>query len=142
MKAVGLNPSAEELAKMVSAEQSEVGFKDFVGLAIRVTNKSKIEEIRAYFREFDYNDDGTISVAEARKFFEKEGLPKEEIEVYVTRMFGSMDTNRDGKISVEGKVVACIKRFRLPIISVLLPRVPNGSSLCTSMIPWMRTFLL
>ena len=88
---------------MISANESEVGFKDFVGLAIRITNKSKMEEIRAYFKEFDSDNDGTITVTEARRYFEKEGLPKEEIEMYVTKMFGSMDMNRDGTISIEGR---------------------------------------
>lgn len=103
MKAAGLNPSEEELTKMINAEKSEMRFKEFVGLIIRIVNKSKMDEIREYFREFDTDNDGTITVAEARMYFEKEGLPEEEIETYVEKMFDSVDTDKDSKITIEGK---------------------------------------
>lgn len=102
MKAAGLTLSELELTKIIDAEKNEMRFKEFVGLMIRIVNKSKIDEIREYFREFDADSDGNITAAEAQMYFEKEGLPKEEIETYVEKMFHSMDANKDRNITVEG----------------------------------------
>lgn len=106
MKNLGLNPSDEELAKMIDAEKSELNFKDFAGLIMRIVNKSKVEEVRAYFHEFDTDNDGTITVSEARKYFEKEGLPEEEIDKYIKSMFESMDLDKDCKITINGMLTS------------------------------------
>lgn len=104
-----MDPSQGELKVMVKTADADnsgtLSFAEFVKLMLREVNKSKMDEIRGFFRDFDLNGDGMITADEVRKVFTLGGFPDREVERIIGNMMRGTDFDKDGKIKFEGKVV-------------------------------------
>ena len=111
MKAIGLNPSDEEVKAMIkSADADENGtlnFPEFQTMMFKELNKAKMEEIREVFREYDTNNDGTITAEELRKLFKSDKFKDEGVvsdDTIIEKMFEEADIDKDGMIKIEGRL--------------------------------------
>ena len=77
-------------------------FAEFQTLMIREVNKSEMEEMRREFRATDKNNDGYITVKEARAALKKRGVRDRDIEESLKQMFKGADFNHDDKLTYEG----------------------------------------
>lgn len=107
MRSIGLNPNQRELKEMVQSVDADksgtLDFDEFKTLMIREVNKSEMEEIRREFRATDTNNDGYITVKEARAALRKRGVKDKDIEECLKQMFKGADFDHDNKLTYEGQ---------------------------------------
>lgn len=95
-----------------------VDFKEFL-LAIGVTSNGSVEDrLKWAFRMYDINGDGLIQIPEMKKIVQAlydmigpsiEELPIENAEVRTKAIFNKMDSNKDGKLTREEFISACME---------------------------------
>ena len=103
MKSIGLRPKEKELKTMIKAVDADkngvLSFSEFCKL---MANKTKMDEIREFFTDFDINGDGRVTAGEVREVFKKGNFRGDEIEKIVDNMISRSDFDKDGKVKVEG----------------------------------------
>ncbi len=82
-------------------------------------NKSAMNELRKVFSSYDKNNDGSITVEEARIVLKQQGESDENIEESIKLMFKGTDFNKDDKLIFEGQksvthVQQCIRIHMVP----------------------------
>ena len=106
MRSTGLNPSKEELRKMIKSvdvdENGKLNLIEFQTLMIREVKKSEIESLRGVFSSYDKDGDGSITVKEAFAVLKAGGMQEEDIEKTIKQMFGDTDFDKDDKLIFEG----------------------------------------
>ena len=107
MKSIGLRPREKELKTMIKAVDADkngvLSFSEFCKL---MANKTKMDEIREFFTDFDKNGDGKVTAEEAREAFKKGNFRADEIERIVDNLISRADFDKDGKVEVEGLLLA------------------------------------
>ena len=107
MEAIGLHPTEAELQDMIRRVDSNgngtLDFDGFQSLMILEVKKTELDALRAVFRTFDMDNDGSITPQEVRQGLKKAGIPCEETEIRLAHLFREADFNKDGKIDIEGK---------------------------------------
>ena len=111
MKSIGLSPSEAELQDMIKSVDADASgtldFNEFQVMIVKQISKSKMEQIKEMFREYDSNNDGTITVDELRQLFQSDELKDEGFasdEIIIEKMFQEADINKDGRINIEGGI--------------------------------------
>jgi len=104
MRSLGQNPTDAELRDMINEVDIDgngtIDFNEFLAMMEKkLQGGDGEEEIRQAFKVFDYDDSGTISVAELRKVMSSLGekLTDGEIEA----MMREADADGDGEINYE-----------------------------------------
>jgi calmodulin len=105
LRTLGQNPTEDELAEMVfEAGCKWEGFlarENFVDAGIWALTRqaNRIDDVKAAFRIFDHNNDGSISMEELRDAMVRYGqsFTEEECE----EMFSTADRNGDGNIDFD-----------------------------------------
>ncbi|PAA62089.1 hypothetical protein BOX15_Mlig018223g1 [Macrostomum lignano] len=102
MRALGQNPSQEELKEMIKEVDQDgsgsIEFDEFLEMMKKQMNSADSEEeVRRAFRLFDADGDGFLSATELHQVMQNLGerLTMEEVEA----MIGEADTDRDGQVS-------------------------------------------
>jgi len=105
LRILGQNPTEDEIVNMVMKANCEwegfMGFSEFVDVGTEILKCScnQIDDVKAAFRVFDYNNDGSISKEELKDAMVNFGTRCTDDEFEV--MFCEADKNRDGKIDFE-----------------------------------------
>lgn len=106
MRSTGLNPTQAELEKMVKSVDADqngtLNFAEFQTLMIREVKKSELDQLRKVFSSYDRNNDGTVTVGEARQGLKESGFADDKIEETIGQMFEETDFDKDGKLNFEG----------------------------------------
>eukprot|EP00667_Euglena_gracilis_P019488 EG_transcript_20895 len=104
MRALGQNPTEEELQKIIEEVDQDgngiMDFEEFLALMSKKMHEEyELDDIEEAFRIFDKNQDGFISLPELRLVIDKLGerMPESEIK----DMFNEVDLDKDGKISFQ-----------------------------------------
>jgi Ca2+-binding EF-hand superfamily protein len=102
MRQQGLNPSNEDLKRMISdVDLNGNGMVEFDEFCVMMSNKTRRlddgDGIDIAFQIFDTNKDGHISEQELKNCMNKLGIVCSEKEI--REMMEAVDENRDGKIS-------------------------------------------
>jgi len=93
--AFGQEQSAELLKRYDKNGDGQLSYEEFVRFYTKV--KSKANQIKAMFREFDKDNSGAISVSEAKLMLRQLNIPDEEI----TTLVAIYDTNKDGELQYD-----------------------------------------
>ena len=106
MRSTGHNPSHKELKEMIKSvdadENGTLNFREFKTLMIREVNKGEMAKIRREFNAADKNNDGYVSVREARIALRNSGMKHEDIEESLKEFFKSTDFDNDNRVTYEG----------------------------------------
>lgn len=105
LRILGQNPTEDQIVEMVMKANCDwegvMGRADFVEVGVDILRSScdQMDDVRAAFRVFDHNNDGSISKEELREAMVNFGTrcTDEEFEV----MFSEADKNDDGKIDFD-----------------------------------------
>jgi len=105
LRILGQNPTEDEIVDMVMKANCEwegfMGFSEFleVGIDILKSSCNQMDDVKAAFRVFDHNNDGSISKEELREAMVNFGTrcTDEEFDL----MFLEADQNNDGKIDFD-----------------------------------------
>jgi len=105
----------------------KIDFKEFMVVLYVMSNGSAEENLRQIFRIFDINSDGTISQKELQKIvkdlfhlLKKDGDPAKESEEFLAETaFKEMDEDRDGKVTIDEFVGACMKQEKFTSLLAL-----------------------
>jgi len=105
LRILGQNPTEDEIVDMVMKANCEwegvMGFTEFleVGIEILKSSCNQMDDVKAAFRVFDHNNDGSISKEELREAMVNFGTrcTDEEFDL----MFVEADQNNDGKIDFD-----------------------------------------
>ena len=107
MWSIGLNPDEEKLKKIIKSVDADrndmLNFKEFQALMINKVAKPIIDILRKFFDDYDLDNDGYITIDEARLGFSSGGLSDEAVEKSIRKMFNEQDVDKDGKINFEGE---------------------------------------
>lgn len=114
MRSIGLNPTAEEIQKMmdeiVPGNEGEIEFDGFIMLMALKLKETEIEdELKEAFKSFDRKTKGyyTMEDLKAMVYQYGERIPDEEIE----KMFREQDINQNGQITFEEFVRIVMAKF-------------------------------
>lgn len=105
LRILGQNPTEDEIVAMVMKADCEwdgtMNRKDFliVGQEILKNSCDQMDDVRAAFRVFDYDNDGSISKEELREAMVNLGQRCTEEEFAL--MFAEADTNKNGRIDFD-----------------------------------------
>lgn len=105
-KSMGEEFTEKELKEMIEAidedQSGDVDFYEFLKMMTKSKNDATYKaELRELFRVFDTNRDGYISAVELRNAMKMVGEDLSDQEIAL--MMNYADTDRDGRISIEGK---------------------------------------
>jgi len=105
LRILGQNPTEDDVVDMVMKANCEweglMGFTEFldVGIEILRTSCNQMDDVKAAFRVFDHNNDGSISKDELREAMVNFGTRCTDDEFDL--MFHEADSNQDGKIDFD-----------------------------------------
>jgi Ca2+-binding EF-hand superfamily protein len=105
LRILGQNPTEDDVVDMVMKANCEweglMGFTEFldVGIEILRTSCNQMDDVKAAFRVFDHNNDGSISKDELREAMVNFGTRCTDDEFDL--MFQEADSNQDGKIDFD-----------------------------------------
>jgi calmodulin len=106
MRSTGLNPTDDELTKMIKRvdadKNGKLSFDEFQTLMYQEMRKDAIEQLRNIFSSYDKDNDGTVTVEEARIALKQQGYPDKDVEQSIKLMFKDTDFDRDDKLIFEG----------------------------------------
>jgi len=105
LRILGQNPTEDQIVEMVMKANCDwdgvMTKKDFLGVSLGILKSScdQMEDVKAAFRVFDHNNDGSISKEELREAMTNFGARFTEEEFIV--MFAEADRDGDGFIDFE-----------------------------------------
>lgn len=105
LRILGQNPTEDEIVEMVMKANCEwegqMTKKDFLGVSVEILKAScdQMDDVKAAFRVFDHNNDGSISKEELREAMVNFGTRCTEDDF--TLMFAEADKNNDGFIDFD-----------------------------------------
>nr|AGT28474.1 neuronal calcium sensor 2 [Pseudodiaptomus annandalei] len=117
-----------------SNNDGSIDFQEFMVVFYIMSDGSPDEVLEKIFRVFDVNSDGTISKKELKRIIKdilsgliKTDNPEEASEKLITTSaFAEMDTNEDGKVSLDEFKAACLgqekfsKMLALKVIDIFI----------------------
>jgi len=105
LRILGQNPTEDDIVEMVMKANCDwegvMSRDEFIGVGIDILKSScdQMDDVRAAFRVFDHNNDGTISKDELREAMVNFGTRVTEDEFQL--MFSEADKNQDGLIDFD-----------------------------------------
>jgi len=105
LRILGQNPTEDDIVEMVMKANCDwegvMSRDEFIGVGIDILKSScdQMDDVRAAFRVFDHNNDGTISKDELREAMVNFGTRVTEDEFQT--MFSEADKNQDGLIDFD-----------------------------------------
>lgn len=105
LRILGQNPTEDEVVDMVMKANCEwegfMGFPEFLDVGIEILRSScnQMDDVKAAFRVFDHNNDGSISKDELKEAMVNFGTRCTDDEFDL--MFKEADSNQDGKIDFD-----------------------------------------
>jgi len=105
LRILGQNPTEDDIVEMVMKADCDwegtMNMVDFLSVAKEILRNScnQLDDVRAAFRVFDYDNDGSISKEELREAMVNLGQRCTEEEFAV--MFAEADTNKNGRIDFD-----------------------------------------
>lgn len=105
LRILGQNPTEDEIVEMVMKANCDweglMTKKDFLGVSVEILKAScdQMDDVKAAFRVFDHNNDGSISKEELREAMVNFGTRCTEDDF--TTMFAEADKNDDGYIDFD-----------------------------------------
>jgi len=117
LRILGQNPTEDDIVAMVMKADCDwdgvMNRTDFLGVGQEILKNScdQMDDVKAAFRVFDSNDNGSISKEELREAMVNLGQRCTEEEF--STMFATADTNRNGRIDFD------------EFVEMMLP--PNGN---------------
>jgi len=105
LRILGQNPTEDEICDMVMRANCDweglMSRKDFLGVAVEIIKAScnQMDDVKAAFRVFDHNNDGSISKEELRDAMVNFGTRCTDEEFAL--MFAEADKNNDGLIDFD-----------------------------------------
>lgn len=105
LRILGQNPTEDEIVEMVMKANCDweglMTKKDFLGVSVEILKAScdQMDDVKAAFRVFDHNNDGSISKEELREAMVNFGTRCTEDDF--TSMFAEADKNNDGYIDFD-----------------------------------------
>jgi len=105
LRILGQNPTEDDIVEMVMKANCDwegvMSRDEFIGVGIDILKSScdQMDDVRAAFRVFDHNNDGTISKDELREAMVNFGTRVTEDEFQT--MFSEADKNKDGLIDFD-----------------------------------------
>jgi len=121
LRILGQNPTEDEIVEMVMKAncdwEGNMNKKDFLGVSVDILRAScdQMDDVKAAFRVFDHNNDGSISKEELHEAMVNFGTRFTEDEFIL--MFAEADQNNDGLIDFDEFVMMMLPSTRstLPI---------------------------
>jgi len=105
LRILGQNPTEDEIVEMVMKANCDweglMTKQDFLGVSVEILKAScdQMDDVKAAFRVFDHNNDGSISKEELREAMVNFGTRCTEDDF--TSMFAEADKNNDGYIDFD-----------------------------------------
>jgi len=105
LRILGQNPTEDEIVEMVMKAncdwEGQMTKKDFLGVSVDILKAScdQMDDVKAAFRVFDHNNDGSISKEELREAMTNFGTRFTDEEFIL--MFAQADKNHDGRIDFD-----------------------------------------
>jgi len=105
LRILGQNPTEDDIVEMVMKANCDwegvMSRDEFIGVGIDILKSScdQMDDVKAAFRVFDHNNDGTISKDELREAMVNFGTRVTEDEFQI--MFSEADQNNDGLIDFD-----------------------------------------
>jgi len=105
LRILGQNPTEDDIVEMVMKANCDwegvMSRKDFIGVGIELLKSScdQMDDVKAAFRVFDHNNDGTISKEELKEAMVNFGTRVTDDEFQT--MFAEADKNQDGLIDFD-----------------------------------------
>eukprot|EP00091_Calanus_sinicus_P009871 TRINITY_DN2293_c0_g1_i2.p1 TRINITY_DN2293_c0_g1~~TRINITY_DN2293_c0_g1_i2.p1 ORF type:complete len:238 (-),score=72.93 TRINITY_DN2293_c0_g1_i2:391-1104(-) len=105
LRILGQNPTEDDIVEMVMKANCDwegvMSRNDFIGVGIEILKSScdQMDDVRAAFRVFDYDNDGSISKEELREAMVNLGQRCTEEEFAL--MFAEADKNKNGRIDFD-----------------------------------------
>eukprot|EP00092_Neocalanus_flemingeri_P073815 GFUD01091174.1.p1 GENE.GFUD01091174.1~~GFUD01091174.1.p1 ORF type:complete len:249 (+),score=92.61 GFUD01091174.1:136-882(+) len=105
LRILGQNPTEDDIVEMVMKANCDweglMSRKDFLGVGIEILKNScnQMDDVKAAFRVFDHNNDGTISKEELKEAMVNFGTRVTDDEFQI--MFAEADQNNDGLIDFD-----------------------------------------
>jgi len=105
LRILGQNPTEDEIVEMVMKANCEwegmMGISEFIEVGVEILKSScnQMDDVKAAFRVFDHNNDGSISKEELREAMVNFGTRCTDEEFHL--MFVEADKNNDGKIDFD-----------------------------------------
>jgi len=105
LRILGQNPTEDEIVDMVMKANCDweglMSRNDFIGVAVEIIKGScdQMDDVKAAFRVFDHNNDGSISKEELKEAMVNFGTRCTDDEF--TTMFAEADQNNDGLIDFD-----------------------------------------
>ncbi|XP_023345061.1 neuronal calcium sensor 2 [Eurytemora carolleeae] len=101
-------------------DDGHIDFREFMIVLYVLSNGSPEENLKQIFRVFDINNDGSISLKELKRIVKdlfhlinEENVDQASHDVLANSAFSEMDENKDGEITQEEFIEACMlqKKF-------------------------------
>lgn len=120
LRILGQNPTEDEIVEMVMKAncdwEGQMSKKDFLGVSVEILKAScdQMDDVKAAFRVFDHNNDGSISKEELREAMTNFGTRFTDEEFVL--MFAQADKNNDGLIDFD------------EFVAMMLPSTANAAN--------------